>query len=49
MRTRQGQILALDGKLTLDDNARFRQARWSSGEALDADPLEAAAAARGLN
>ena len=28
VRTAQGQILALDGKVTLDDNARFRQARW---------------------
>jgi len=49
VRTRQGQILALDGKVTLDDNARFRQARWGAeGEAHD-DPLEAAAAAKGLN
>ncbi|MFE9601037.1 ADP-forming succinate--CoA ligase subunit beta [Streptomyces hokutonensis] len=49
VRTRQGQILALDGKATLDDNARFRQARWGAeGEAHD-DPLEAAAAAKGLN
>ncbi|MET7572408.1 ADP-forming succinate--CoA ligase subunit beta [Streptomyces sp. NPDC005492] len=49
VRTRQGQILALDGKVTLDDNARFRQARWGvEGEAHD-DRLEAAAAAKGLN
>jgi succinyl-CoA synthetase beta subunit len=49
VRTRQGQVLALDGKVTLDDNARFRQARWGAeGEAHD-DPLEAAAAAKGLN
>ncbi|MFJ8110557.1 ADP-forming succinate--CoA ligase subunit beta [Streptomyces sp. NPDC096132] len=49
VRTRQGQLLALDGKVTLDDNASFRQARWGAVEAGHADPLEAAAAARGLN
>ncbi|MFI1395372.1 ADP-forming succinate--CoA ligase subunit beta [Streptomyces sp. NPDC020681] len=50
VRTAGGKILALDGKVTLDDNARFRQARW--GEADNdpgGDPLEAAAAAKGLN
>ncbi|MER5179148.1 ADP-forming succinate--CoA ligase subunit beta [Streptomyces sp. NPDC002896] len=50
VRTAQGQILALDGKVTLDDNARFRRSRWGSQEAThDEDPLEAAAAAKGLN
>ncbi|MFJ8790319.1 ADP-forming succinate--CoA ligase subunit beta [Streptomyces sp. NPDC102462] len=49
VRTRQGRLLALDGKVTLDDNARFRQARWGAEEAEHHDPLEAAAAARGLN
>ncbi|GGX71719.1 ADP-forming succinate--CoA ligase subunit beta [Streptomyces minutiscleroticus] len=49
VRTRQGRILALDGKVTLDDNARFRQARWGDQEPPRGDPLEAAAAARGLN
>ncbi|MEU9139257.1 ADP-forming succinate--CoA ligase subunit beta [Streptomyces sp. NPDC048404] len=49
VRTAQGQIVALDGKVTLDDNARFRQARWEVGEASPDDPLEAAAAAKGLN
>jgi succinyl-CoA synthetase beta subunit len=49
VRTRQGQILALDGKVTLDDNARFRQARWGAEGAAHDDPLEAAAAAKGLN
>ncbi|MFJ9378304.1 ADP-forming succinate--CoA ligase subunit beta [Streptomyces sp. NPDC101455] len=49
VRTRQGQILALDGKVTLDDNARFRQARWGDEGAAHDDPLEAAAAAKGLN
>ncbi|POX44893.1 ADP-forming succinate--CoA ligase subunit beta [Streptomyces sp. Ru72] len=49
VRTRQGRIVALDGKVTLDDNARFRQERWGSDAAEHHDPLEAAAAARGLN
>jgi succinyl-CoA synthetase beta subunit len=49
VRTKQGQILALDGKVTLDDNARFRQARWGAAGAAHDDPLEAAAAAKGLN
>ncbi|MFE7071133.1 ADP-forming succinate--CoA ligase subunit beta [Streptomyces sp. NPDC057620] len=49
VRTAQGQILALDGKVTLDDNARFRQSRWGGQEAAHDDPLEAAAAAKGLN
>ncbi|MFJ3338932.1 ADP-forming succinate--CoA ligase subunit beta [Streptomyces sp. NPDC086766] len=47
--TRQGQILALDGKVTLDDNARFRQARWAADTVEHDDRLEAAAAAKGLN
>ncbi|MDX3853620.1 ADP-forming succinate--CoA ligase subunit beta [Streptomyces sp. AK02-01A] len=50
VRTTEGLILALDGKVTLDDNARFRQVRWGDGENDPAgDPLEAAAAAKGLN
>ena len=49
VRTKQGQILALDGKVTLDDNARFRQARWGAEGVAHDDPLEAAAAAKGLN
>ncbi|WP_089104035.1 ADP-forming succinate--CoA ligase subunit beta [Streptomyces hyaluromycini] len=49
VRTEEGRILALDGKVTLDDNARFRQARWGADEAGHSDPLEAAAAAKGLN
>ncbi|MGW4982191.1 ADP-forming succinate--CoA ligase subunit beta [Streptomyces mirabilis] len=49
VRTARGQILALDGKVTLDPNARFRQARWGEQEAAHDDPLEAAAAAKGLN
>ncbi|MFB7244695.1 ADP-forming succinate--CoA ligase subunit beta [Streptomyces populi] len=49
VRTAQGQLVALDGKVTLDDNARFRQARRSGQETSNDDPLEAAAAAKGLN
>ncbi|MER5794504.1 ADP-forming succinate--CoA ligase subunit beta [Streptomyces sp. NPDC001980] len=49
VRTEEGRILALDGKVTLDDNARFRQSRWGAEEGEHPDPLEAAAAAKGLN
>ncbi|WP_326609795.1 ADP-forming succinate--CoA ligase subunit beta [Streptomyces scopuliridis] len=50
VRTEEGLILALDGKITLDDNARFRQARWGDRVSEEhGDPLEAAAAAKGLN
>ncbi|MFE4832725.1 ADP-forming succinate--CoA ligase subunit beta [Streptomyces sp. NPDC056672] len=50
VRTSNGPIVALDGKVTLDDNARFRQVRWGDTEEDPyADPLEAAAAAKGLN
>ncbi|WP_326755844.1 ADP-forming succinate--CoA ligase subunit beta [Streptomyces hirsutus] len=49
VRTGDGQIMALDGKVTLDDNARFRQARRGSEDTAHEDPLEAAAAAKGLN
>lgn len=48
VRTRQGRIVALDGRITLDRNARFRQARWGVEYTEHDDPLEAAAAARGL-
>ncbi|MET8905553.1 ADP-forming succinate--CoA ligase subunit beta [Streptomyces sp. NPDC004538] len=49
VRTVDGRMVALDGKVTLDDNARFRQTRWGSGPDPAADPLEARAAAKGLN
>ncbi|MEU6289280.1 ADP-forming succinate--CoA ligase subunit beta [Streptomyces sp. NPDC046988] len=49
VRTVEGRMVALDGKVTLDDNARFRQTRWGSGQDPAADPLEARAAAKGLN
>ncbi len=48
--TVDGRVIALDGKVSLDDNAYFRQ---DSHEALEdkdaADPLEAAAKAKDLN
>ena len=49
VRTGDGRIMALDGKVTLDDNARFRHALWGGEDDADADPLEAAAAAKGLH
>jgi succinyl-CoA synthetase beta subunit len=48
VRTARGQILALDGKITLDDNAAFRHARRGGRSLAPDDPLEAAAAAKGL-
>ncbi|MGC2998616.1 ADP-forming succinate--CoA ligase subunit beta [Streptomyces sp. G35A] len=49
VRTRDGRIVALDGKVTLDDNAGYRQARWGAEGVSPDDPLEAAAAAKGLD
>lgn len=50
VKTKDGRILALDGKVSLDENADFRQ---PGHEALEdkaaANPLEAAAKAKGLN
>ena len=47
--TDQGDVLAVDGKVSLDDNASFRQdhAKFADPEA--ADPLEARAKAKHLN
>ena len=47
--TDQGDVLAVDGKVSLDDNAAYRQdhARFADPEA--ADPLEARAKAKHLN
>jgi succinyl-CoA synthetase beta subunit len=47
--TEQGEVLAIDGKVSLDDNAAYRQdhARFADPEA--ADPLEARAKAKHLN
>jgi succinyl-CoA synthetase beta subunit len=45
-----GTVLALDGKVTLDENAEFRNAEHAAFEdQASADPLEAAAKAKGLN
>jgi len=48
--TEGGDIVALDGKVTLDENAGFRHADHEALEDADAaDPLEAKAKALGLN
>jgi len=50
VKTRDGRIIALDGKVTLDDNAAFRHPEWADlrDESLE-DPLEVRARAKGLN
>ena len=48
--TPQGTVLALDGKVSLDDNARMRHSDHEQFvDTLDADPLETRAKAAGLN
>jgi succinyl-CoA synthetase beta subunit len=47
--TTDGRVLALDGKVTLDDNASFRQEHDRFADPESADPLEARARARHLN
>jgi len=47
--TADGQVKALDGKVTLDDNAGFRQEHDKLEDKAAADPLEAAAKAKDLN
>ena len=50
VKTEDGQIIALDGKVTLDENAGFRHPDHDALEdKAAADPLEAAAKAKGLN
>ncbi|WHU59787.1 ADP-forming succinate--CoA ligase subunit beta [Trueperella pyogenes] len=50
VKTTDGQIIALDGKVTVDDNARFRQAGHEDLVDKQAEnPLEAKAKALGLN
>ena len=50
VRTGSGEILALDGKVSLDENADFRQPGHAALEDKDAaDPLEAKAKANDLN
>ncbi|GIJ45438.1 succinate--CoA ligase [ADP-forming] subunit beta 1 [Virgisporangium aliadipatigenens] len=49
-RTASGEIVALDGKVTLDDNARFRHPDHAAlDDSAAADPVEARARERGLN
>ncbi len=48
--TQDGRVMALDGKVSLDENADFRQAEHEAFEDKDAaDPLEAKAKEKGLN
>jgi succinyl-CoA synthetase beta subunit len=50
VKTGDGRVVALDGKVTLDGNADFRQEGHADLEdAQSADPLEAKAKAKGLN
>jgi succinyl-CoA synthetase beta subunit len=48
--TRSGDIVALDAKMTLDDNAEFRHPEWRELEDKEEeDPIELEAKAAGLN
>ncbi|MEY4989443.1 MAG: hypothetical protein RI933_1076 [Actinomycetota bacterium] len=47
--TKDGQILALDGKVSLDDNAEFRHENREEVSIAKVDPLEAKAKALDLN
>jgi succinyl-CoA synthetase beta subunit len=47
--TDQGDVLAVDGKVSLDDNAAFRQQHARFADPGAADPLEARAKAKHLN
>ena len=47
--TDQGDVLAVDGKVSLDDNASFRQDHAKFADPGAADPLEARAKAKHLN
>ncbi|MGB9278716.1 MAG: ADP-forming succinate--CoA ligase subunit beta [Pseudonocardiaceae bacterium] len=50
VRDRQGSIIALDGKVTLDDNAGFRHPEHAQlADPAGQDPLEVRAKARNLN
>ena len=50
IKTGSGDIVALDGKVTLDDNAAFRHPDHAAlADTSAEDPLEAAAKAKGLN
>ena len=47
--TEQGEVLAVDGKVTLDDNASFRQEHARFADPSAADPIEAKAKEKHLN
>src|SRR6478609_7560794 len=47
--TEQGDVLAVDGKVTLDDNATFRQEHARFEDASNTDPIEARAIEKHLN
>ncbi|MBB4933992.1 succinyl-CoA synthetase beta subunit [Lipingzhangella halophila] len=47
--TGDGRVVALDGKVTLDENAEFRQDLESLTFAAEGDPLEVKAKEKGLN
>jgi succinyl-CoA synthetase beta subunit len=50
VKTGDGRIIALDAKVTLDENAKFRHPDHAAlADASAEDPLEAAAKAKGLN
>lgn len=50
VRTTDGRVVALDGKVTLDDNARFRHPDWASyADTSTTDPLERRARDKHLN
>ena len=47
--TEDGAVLAVDGKVTLDDNAAFRQQHARFADTSSTDPIEARAIAKHLN
>ena len=47
--TEDGQVLAVDGKVTLDDNAAFRQQHARFADVSSTDPIEARAKEKHLN
>jgi len=47
--TEDGQVLAVDGKVTLDDNAAFRQDHARFADTSSTDPIEARAKEKHLN
>jgi succinyl-CoA synthetase beta subunit len=47
--TEQGDVIAVDGKVTLDENAAFRQEHARFADVEDTDPIEARAKEKHLN